>query len=248
MTTIRNESDWLPADGVSTVFFDLDGTLIFHKPDSFDVISAFCAEVGQPLSPAAERRGRRIRHEYFVDPDVREQLDGLSADQFWHHFNRRLLEALGVQGDLEDLAAEVSARFQALDLVYDCPEIGDHTLAELHRRGYDLGLITNRQNVEHFYELLDAMALRPHFDMILAAGEVGIIKPEPGIFDIGLERMGALAGQSIYVGDNYWADVVGAERAGITPVLLDPYYLFPEAECLVLEQIDDLLAWLPDRA
>jgi FMN phosphatase YigB (HAD superfamily) len=47
------------------------------------------------------------------------------------------------------------------------------------------------------------------------------------------------------VGDNYWADVVGARRAGVTPVLLDPQGLFPEADCLVLDELDDLLAWLP---
>ncbi len=232
-------------DGVSTIFFDLDGTLVFHQPDSFDVISAFCADIGQPLSAETERHGRRIRHEYFVDPIIRDQIDGLSSDEFWRHFNRHLLEALGVQGDLDSLAEEVTVRFQALELQYHCPEVGCHTLTELRARGYRLGLITNRRNVERFYELLDHMALRPYFDMVLASGEVGIIKPEPGIFDAGLERMGAQASQSIYVGDNYWADVVGAERAGMTPVLLDPHRLFPEVECLTLERIDDLLTWLP---
>jgi FMN phosphatase YigB (HAD superfamily) len=74
---------------------------------------------------------------------------------------------------------------------------------------------------------------------------VGISKPEPGIFYAALERLGATADQSLYVGDNYWADVIGARRAGVTPVLLDPHRLFPEADCLVLDRIDELLSWLP---
>lgn len=50
---------------------------------------------------------------------------------------------------------------------------------------------------------------------------------------------------SIYVGDNYWTDIVGAERAGMTPVLLDPHCLFPEANSPVLTQLDELMAWFP---
>jgi putative hydrolase of the HAD superfamily len=245
MVATRNRTWPVRVDNVSTVFFDFDGTLVFHEPDSFDIIKAYCAEIGQPLDAESERRGRRVRHQYFVDPDIRDAIDGLPPDQFWRHFNRHLLKAVGTQGDLDRLAADVTARIQDIELIYRCPEAGCHTLTELRARGYGLGLITNRANVARFYDLLDGMALRSHFDMVLASGEVGISKPEPGIFAAALERMGAQADQSLYVGDNYWADVVGASRAGITPVLLDPYQLFPAMGCLTVERIEDLLAWLP---
>jgi HAD superfamily hydrolase (TIGR01549 family) len=241
----RSESEWPPANGVTTVLFDFDGTLVFHEPDSFDVISTFCAEIGQPLDPEAERQGRRIRHKYFVDPEIRVQLEGLPRGGFWYHSNRHMLASLGIEGDLDRLAAEISARIQGLELVHHCPEVGCQTLTELSGRGYRLGLITNRDNLEHFSAVLDAVDLQAYFDMILASGEVGIRKPDPGIFDVALERIGAQAEESIYVGDNYWADVLGAQSAGVTPVLLDPRGLFPEARCLVLERIDDLLSWLP---
>jgi putative hydrolase of the HAD superfamily len=73
-----------------------------------------------------------------------------------------------------------------------------------------------------------------YFDWLVAAGEVGVSKPDPAIFHLALERAGAPADQAVYVGDNYWADVVGAQRAGLRPVLLDPHRLFPEAVCPVL--------------
>jgi putative hydrolase of the HAD superfamily len=232
-------------DGVQTVLFDLDGTLVFHEPDSFDMISAFCSEIGQPLSIEAERLGRRTRHEYFVDPLIREQISGRSANEFWLHLNRHLLEAIRIEGDLDALAEDVTSRFKDAAFVYQCPQPGRRTLSELRRRGYVLGLVTNRSNVERFHELLDEMELRPYFDMILASGEVGMPKPEPGIFFAALNRLGATADRTLYVGDNYWADVVGARRAGILPVLFDPLSLFPEAGCMILEQLDELLQWLP---
>jgi HAD superfamily hydrolase (TIGR01549 family) len=232
-------------DSIQTVLFDFDGTLVFHEPDSFDVISTFCAEIGQPLSPEAEWQGRRMRHEYFVDPAIRDQLAAFAPGEFWPHFNRHLLEAIQIEGNLDSLAKEVTGRFYDLELTYDCPQAGCHTLEALRARGYGLGLITNRENVDRFHELLDQMALGPYFDLVLASGEIGTQKPDPGIFYAALDRIGARADESLYIGDNYWADVVGAQRAGVTPVLLDPHRLFPEADCLVLERIDDLLKWLP---
>jgi putative hydrolase of the HAD superfamily len=231
--------------GVRTVFFDFDGTLVFHDPDSFEIISQFCTDIGQPLSVEAEREGRRMRHQYFVDPLIREELDGLSRDGFYQHFNRYLLEALCVQGDLEQLAFELTGRFGDVKLTYHCPEAGCRTLIELRRRGYTLGLITNRENVDRFRELLRLMELGSYFDLILASGEVGIRKPEAGIFYAALDRANAEPSRSIYVGDNYWADVVGARNADITPVLYDPHGLFPEADCRILLSMDELLAWLP---
>jgi HAD superfamily hydrolase (TIGR01509 family) len=232
-------------DSIRTVLFDLDGTLVFYEPDSFDLISAFCAEIGQPLDAEDERRGRRTRHEYFVDPVIRDQLRSLSEGEFWQHFNRHLLEAVGIQGDLERLATEVTARVADLESTYHCPRAGCETLTGLRARGYGLGLITNRENVTRFHELLGQMGLWSYFDLVLAAGEVGVHKPDPGIFYAALERIGSTADQALYVGDNYWADVLGARRAGVTPVLFDPDRLFPEADCLILERIEDLLTWLP---
>jgi putative hydrolase of the HAD superfamily len=87
-----------------------------------------------------------------------------------------------------------------------------------------------------------------YFDMTLASGEVGISKPEPGIFYAAMSTIEATPESSLYIGDNYWADVVGARRAGLAPVLLDPHNLFPESDSLVVERIEDLLEWLPRRA
>jgi len=232
-------------NSIDTVFFDLDGTLVFYEPDISDVIREFCMDLGQPLSAAADRHGRRTRHEYFIDPLIRDQLAGLSDKEFWHHFNRHLLKALGIKGDLDRLAAELTRRYQALDTSHFCPESSHQTLAQLGARGYRLGLITNRNSAERLITLLDELNLRSYFDLVLASGEVGAQKPDPGIFAAALERIDASPGSSVYVGDNYWADVVGAQRAGLIPVLLDPHHLFPEADCRILERIEALLDWLP---
>lgn len=227
------------------IFFDFDGTLAHYEPDSFDTVCDFCAEIGQPLSASVKWRGRRLEHEYFAAPVVREWIESLSPEEFWVRYNHRLLEGMGIEGDLDGLAGQLSRQMAGLNQVLRCPDAVSPTLATLRERGYRSGLITNRVHVDRFRLLLEQIGLDSQFEVTLAAGEVGVRKPDPGIFQIALERAGAAADRSLYVGDNYWADVVGAQRAGMTPVLLDPLHLFPEAECQVLERIDDLLAWLP---
>ena len=47
--------------------------------------------------------------------------------------------------------------------------------------------------------------------------------------------------ETVYVGDNYYADVVGARRAGLQPVLYDPHLIFPDADCITICSLDKLI-------
>jgi len=49
------------------------------------------------------------------------------------------------------------------------------------------------------------------------------------------------------VGDNYYADVVCARQAGMTPILYDPKGIFPDADCMVIAQMRELQNLLEDR-
>jgi FMN phosphatase YigB (HAD superfamily) len=42
------------------------------------------------------------------------------------------------------------------------------------------------------------------------------------------------------VGDNYYADVVGARAAGLRPILYDPRGIFPEPDCETIKSFDEL--------
>ncbi len=51
---------------------------------------------------------------------------------------------------------------------------------------------------------------------------VGFSKPDPHIFAEALARMGVRADETIFVGDSWEADIVGAIHAGIAAVWLNP--------------------------
>lgn len=65
-------------------------------------------------------------------------------------------------------------------------------------------------------------------DAILDSTVVGVAKPDPAIFRLALERLGVTAERAIHVGDTR----AGARAAGIRPVLVDPFDLHPDADCV----------------
>jgi putative hydrolase of the HAD superfamily len=163
-------------------------------------------------------------------------------DDFWLNYAVRSLRAFDCpEACIQELALQVHAYMtnQHQPVAWVPPEAPE-TLRILKAAGYQLALVTNRSQPCH--EELDQLGLLEFFELALTAGEAKAWKPNPAIFHQALERLGATAGESMYVGDNYFADVVGAGAAGLRTVLLDPQELFPEAECLIIRAIEELQA------
>ena len=101
-----------------------------------------------------------------------------------------------------------------------------------------MGVVSNREKT--YWDKLIDLNLSVYFKFSLASGEINSYKPDRLIFEKALEMAGTSASETVYVGDNYFADVVGARRAGITPVLYDPVNLFPDAGCAIIKSFDEL--------
>jgi putative hydrolase of the HAD superfamily len=89
------------------------------------------------------------------------------------------------------------------------------TLTELKRRGYLLGVVTNRAyGGALFREDLQTMGLLDHFEYrhMAISIDLGIRKPHPEIFKYALNGLEVAAEETAMVGDNFVADIVGATR------------------------------------
>ncbi|MGG3887992.1 HAD family hydrolase [Metabacillus fastidiosus] len=95
------------------------------------------------------------------------------------------------------------------------------TLQYLKTNGYQLGLISNWDNSAR--GLLDKHELTNYFDHIVISSEVGIEKPDAEIFDLAFQLAGTSAEQNIYVGDNYYDDVLGSAKIGVESVLINRF-------------------------
>jgi len=228
---------------IKAIFFDLDGTLRHSVPEASDVSSDYTATLGLHINEEDRLRAARWEYLYWASsPDLREDLIAHSADteNFWTEYSRRRLIAVGASPVwAAEYAAKVSAHMGEMyrpDSIV--PEDVRRTLPILKEAGYYMAVLSNRD--KPFLDVMDSHELTPYFEFSLAAGEVDIYKPEPGVFEHALKHAGLAAKEVAYVGDNYFADVVGARRAGLYPVLYDPKNIFPEADCITIRSFDEL--------
>jgi len=228
---------------IQAVFFDLDGTLRHNLPSGGEVLADYTLQLG--LDIGQEDRLRAIRWEHYYWASSME----LKADrqtyseanlEFWQNYCRRQLVALGASnGQAEEFAPKVSKymedTYRPQSIV---PQDVFQTLSQLQEAGYCMAIISNRE--KPYQEEIESLGIAQYFSYTLAGGEVDAWKPEPEIFLHVCKRLNITPSQATYVGDNYFADVVGSRRAGLQPVLYDPHGIFPQADCPVLSTFDQL--------
>jgi HAD superfamily hydrolase (TIGR01549 family) len=234
-------------NGYSTILFDLDGTLRYSRPSFNEAFCDFICQLGVPDAADNRRETMRWLHYYWAQsPELLADLETYRDKQapFWTNHARLGLIAYGCASDqASGLASELYRRmteeYQPENWVPPDVVVMLHSLKE---SGFRLGVVSNR--TQAYQGELEVLGLQSFFECAFAAGEVNAWKPEPEIFRHALDYLGVEAQETIYVGDKNYADVLGAQRAGLHPVLLDPDGIFPEAECPVIQTIGQLASIL----
>lgn len=228
---------------VNTIYFDLDGTLRHNRPTFLEALAEYNVLLGLPIEIANSKQGHRWLHNYWAQsPELIADRKKFGDDEaaFWVNHSKRYLEASGcLASQASELAPALTEymreRYSPVDtLAQDAEKI----LTKLQQEGFRLAVISNRS--DPFDEQLEDLGIGTFFEFSLAAGTIDAWKPNPLIFQYALTKMNVNPEQAVYVGDNYFADVVGARNAGLKPILIDPVNLFPEANCTVIESISDL--------
>ena len=220
---------------IRNVFFDVGGTLLDLEHDHLlDALSS----TGEALRGVTSRdleAGEEEARAWFI-AEMRRA--GTPADA-WNEFFTRLLRRAGVQaGAIPSLLEELWRR-NVTGGLWHRPVPGAHAaIARLKQAGLRLAVISNAEG--RVAEDLAIAGLASHFETIVDSHKVGVSKPDPRIFAIALERLGAAAEESVYIGDLYRIDVLGARQAGLRAVLLDRYGHDPDAPCPRITHLDEL--------
>lgn len=90
---------------------------------------------------------------------------------------------------------------------------GAHDILEHLQTNYQLHIITNGFN-EVQYKKMDQSDLTKYFKTIITSEDAGVKKPNPTIFKYALAQTNAVSRESIMIGDNWEADIMGAKGAG----------------------------------
>ncbi len=204
---------------------------------------AFAAEGIEREGEAIRTAERRARVR--LDPIVSEQGTTEGVDVM-RTYLRLILEELGVAWDGQ--GPRLADRLRALGRVerlWGEPDPDARAvLADLRRRGLAVGVISNSDGTAE--ESLRVAGLLDAVDFVLDSHLVGVEKPDPRIFRLALRRAAVAPDDAAFVGDLYSVDILGARRAGMTGILLDPIGAWGERDCPrardLLEVRDLLLA------
>ena len=119
------------------------------------------------------------------------------------------------------LAEEGAALFKRLhlELSKPFPEV-ELLLKKFKSNRMKLGVLTNSFE-KNARIILERYALAPYFDTILDGSDVRIYKPNPKAFNFALNILNTSPSESLFIGDEFHADIVGAITAGMSTVWIN---------------------------
>ncbi|MGQ0734857.1 MAG: HAD family hydrolase [Acidobacteriota bacterium] len=227
----------LPHLAIDTLFLDAGGVLC-HP--SWPRVSAALADQGVEVSPEAPRR---------AEPYAKKSLDEASvvgtttdASRGWLYFDLVLAHA-GISPSEATRAALVRLReyHQAENLWEHVPADVPPALERLRGLGLSLVVVSNANG--RLRHLFARVGLARYVDAMLDSHEWGVEKPDPRLFQLALEQVGAHPARTAHIGDLFHVDVAGARAAGLQEgVLLDPWALYGHADCRRVQTLDELAA------
>jgi len=138
----------------------------------------------------------------------------------WLHLQRFLkpIEDLQLMNDeLQDMAHTMGNEFLQLTNKYFSLLPDAEQVVKYLATKYPLTIISNGFKEVQYYKF-EHSGLAPCFTHTLISEEVGINKPQPGIFEIALQRNGITADEALMIGDSYTSDIAGAKAAGIDQI------------------------------
>jgi HAD superfamily hydrolase (TIGR01509 family) len=213
------------------IFFDVGNTLLFPNR------TRMLAPLPQAQHPTLERwqaLERRTKREFDAGM-TRGKID----HGFWWTFHTHLLSELGTVDDAVRDALVVNTQNSAN---WDQIVPGTREQLQALARDYAIAVISNADG--RIDAILKHCGIADCFASITDSGIVGHEKPHPEIFAAALRAMKAEAAESLYVGDVYSVDYVGARNAGMDAVLFDVAGAYRERDLPRVESLGELRDWL----
>jgi HAD superfamily hydrolase (TIGR01509 family) len=213
------------------IFFDVGNTLLF--PNRARLLAPIAAEKHPSLEEwqALERRTKREFDQGLISSKI--------DHGFWWTFHTHLLNQLNAFDEgVRDILVENTQKSANWDQILP----GTREALERIRQRYAIGVISNADG--RIDAVLGRCGICDCFASITDSGNVGHEKPHPEIFAAALREMKADPAQSLYVGDVYSVDYIGARNAGMDAVLFDVSGAYRGREFPRVESLAELESWL----
>jgi len=213
------------------IFFDVGNTLLF--PNRSRMLAPIAADK-HPTLAAWHALERRTKQEF--DQGL---IAGKIDHGFWWTFHTYLLRELDAFDEtVRDTLVENTQNSANWDQILP----GTREALERIRQQYSMAVISNADG--KIDTVLTRCGICDCFASITDSGNVGHEKPHPAIFSAALREMKADPAESLYVGDVYSVDYLGARNSGMDAVLFDVSGAYRGSAFPRVESLTELGAWL----
>lgn len=201
------------------VLLDLDDTLFDHRHGAREALAAVRDSHSCFASIAPHDLDRR-HGEILEELHLRVLSGELGLDAARRERFRRLLETAG--GDSGSEAVQAAAEAYRERYMRSWREVaGAGALLRALRARARVGIVSNNLTREQ-HDKLRFCGFLEHLDAIVISEEAGVSKPDPRIFRLALERIGAGAHETVMIGDAWKNDIAGARAAGLRAIWFNP--------------------------
>lgn len=194
----------------AALFFDVGNTLLF--PNRKLMLRALHERQVFPSEDMLQEIERRTKPEF----DALIESNSFIDHSFWRMYYSSLIEQLCLRDDRirDDLVSctRISANWCEI-------RPGTREVLERLKQKYRLGVISNADG--KIADVLARCGIADLFETITDSGLVGHEKPHPAIFEAALRSLGVSPPDSLYIGDLYSVDYLGATRSGMNAILFD---------------------------
>jgi putative hydrolase of the HAD superfamily len=195
---------------VQVLFFDVGNTLLFRDLDK--VLKPLHEKKVFPSLELLNSVERRTKAEFDSLVESHTAIDR----GFWQIYYSHLLNELQITD--ESVCAELVERTR-ISANWSCIRPGTREILLRLGRSYHLGVISNADG--KINEVLQRSGIEDCFESITDSGIVGREKPHPAIFEAAVKSLGVSPDQSLYIGDLYSVDYLGATAIGMRSMLFD---------------------------
>ena len=227
---------------INTLFLDAGGVLVFPN---WDRVADTLTRYGLPVSAHTLREVEPAAK--FAIDEERRVASSTDADRGSVYIDS-VLDGAGVPRSAARGAAlaELYAYHTEHNLWEHVPPDVIPALERLSSLGLTLAIASNANGV--LQRMFERVGLTRFFHAICDSCVEGVEKPDPRFFQIVLQRAGGRPETTLHVGDLYHVDVVGARRAGLEAMLIDPHDLYGGYEVERIRSLADLVERLTRRA
>jgi putative hydrolase of the HAD superfamily len=219
---------------IQAIFFDFGNTLVF--PDLDLVLAPLYARGVRPTEAQLFAAERAARQEMDLLIGKTRKVD----QQYWETYYSHLLEQVGLRADISLRLGLVANSRTSANWRRVLP--GTIELLRRLRERYRVGLISNSDG--HIAETVAACGFTGCFEAIIDSTAVGYEKPNPQIFLAALAAVNVAADDSLYVGDIYSIDYLGAQEVGMHGLLMDRAGAYAHQPLPRIEALAELEPWL----